>query len=257
MMRLDEDAIRQYEARPDLLAGRIVLVTGAGDGIGKALSLACAHAGATVILLGKTVKKLEAVYDGIEAAGGAQPAIYPMNLEGATAKDYADLMDNIEGEFGHLDGLVNNAGWVGALTPFKHYDVELWARVMTVNLHAPFLLTRACLPLLERAEDPAIVFSTHHCQRAYWGAYGIAKAGQKGMLDILAAEYDADSNHPIRVNGVDSGPVATRERRAHYPGEPPDAHPAPETVIAPYLYFLGPDSRGVSGTDLECQPGKR
>ncbi|AOV17213.1 3-oxoacyl-ACP reductase [Acidihalobacter aeolianus] len=255
-MPLDELAIRQYEPTPPLLEGRVILITGAGDGIGRAVSLACAAHGATVILLGKTVKKLEAVYDEIESQGGLQPAIYPMNLEGATAKDYADLTDNIAGEFGQLHGLVNNAGWIGALTPFKHYDVELWAKVMAVNLHAPFLLTRACLPLLERAEDPAIVFSTHHCQRAYWGGYGIAKAGQKGMLDILAAEYDAESNHPMRVNGIDTGPVITRERRAHYPGEKIDAHPKPEAMVGPYLYFLGPDSRGITGTDFECQPGK-
>lgn len=253
---MDTNTIRQYTPRSDLLKDRVILITGAGDGIGKALSLACAAHGATIILLGKTVKKLEAVYDAIETASGPQPAIYPMNLEGATPKDYSDLLDNIEGEFGQLDGLVNNAGWVGALTPFKHYDVELLARVMTVNLYAPILLTRFCLPLLENAEDPAIVFSTHHCQRAYWGAYGIAKAGQKGLLDILTSEYDSESNHPIRINGVDSGPVSTRERRAHYPGEAADANPPPDQVIAPYLYFLGPDSRGVSGMDFECQPGR-
>lgn len=255
-MPLDENAIRQYKPKLKLLDGRTLLITGAGDGIGKALSIACAQQGATIILLGKTIKKLEAVYDEIEAEGGPKPAIYPMNLEGAQPQDYTDLVDTIEGEFGRLDGLVNNAGWIGALTPFKHYDLELWAKVFTINLHAPFLLTRACLPLLELADDPTIVFSTHHCQRAYWGGYGIAKAGQKGMLDILSAEYDSESNYPIRVNGIDTGPVVTRERRAHYPGEPLNAHPQPEDVVGPYLFFLGPDSIGISGVDFEVQPGR-
>jgi NAD(P)-dependent dehydrogenase (short-subunit alcohol dehydrogenase family) len=242
------DILSEYRASSDLLRDRVILVTGAGDGIGRAVSKAYAAHGASVILLGKTVKKLEAVYDEIEQAGHPQPAIYPMDLRGATEKDYDELSSNVEREFGGLDGLLNNAGWVGVLTPFKFYDAQLWAEVLTVNLHAPFLLTRACLGLLEQANDPAIVFSTHECRRAYWGAYGIAKAGQAAMLQILADEYDGE--RPIRVNGVDTGPVRTPLRRLHYPGEDPNQHPAPEEVTLPYLYFMGPDSRGVTGKNV-------
>lgn len=238
-------SIARYQAPADLLQGRTILVTGGGDGIGRAVSLAYAAHGATVILLGRTIKKLEAVYDQIEAAGGSQPAIYPLNLEGATIKDYEDLADNIETEFGRLDGLLNNAGWVGSLTPLKLYDPELWSRVMMVNLHAPFLLTRACLPLLEKAEDPAIVFSGHESSRAYWGAFGAAKAGLLAMMRILADEYETEAH--LRVNSVDTGPVRTNLRAHHYPGEDPSGLPAPEDVVAPYLYFMGPDSRGITG----------
>ncbi|TVQ72708.1 MAG: SDR family NAD(P)-dependent oxidoreductase [Chromatiaceae bacterium] len=238
-----------YTPAPDLFKDRVILVTGATGGIGRALSLALARHGATVVLLDKVIKSLEKVYDEIEAEGGPQPGIYPMNLEGATAKDYQDLADNLGNEFGRLDGLVHNAGWVGALTPLKLYDLEMWARVITVNLHAPFLLTQATLPLLEKAPDPAIVFSTQDCQRAYWGAFGVAKAGQRGLLDILAAEYQGARR--IRVNGVDTGPVQSQLRADHYPGEDPSQHPEPAEVIGPYLYLLGPDAGETTGQNLK------
>ncbi|MGD8643865.1 MAG: YciK family oxidoreductase [Chromatiales bacterium] len=244
--------ITTYRAAPDLLRDRRILVTGAGDGIGRAAALAFAAHGATVILLGRTIKKLEDVYDQIEAAGGNQPAIYPLNLEGATVKDYDDLAENIGTEFGRLDALLSNAGWVGSLTPLRHYDPELWSRVMMVNLHAPFLLIRACLPLLEQAEDPAVVFSAHESSRAYWGAFGAAKAGLVGLMRILADEYETEGR--LRANSVDPGPVRTNLRAHHYPGEDPGKLPAPEDVLAPYLYFIGPDSRGVTGQLFQLNP---
>ncbi|EHQ52096.1 short-chain dehydrogenase/reductase SDR [Ectothiorhodospira sp. PHS-1] len=238
-----------YAPAPDLLKDRVILVTGATGGIGRALSLACAAHGATVILLDKAIKSLEKVYDEIEAAGGPQPAIYPMNLEGATAKDYQDLAENVGNEFGRLDGLVHNAAFVGYLTPLKHYDLELWARVMTVNLHAPFLLTHAVLPLLEQSPDPSVVFSTHDCQKAYWGGFGVAKAGQQGLMDILAKEYQGDRK--MRVNGVDTGPIRSRLRAEQYPGEDPTTLATPEEVIGPYLYLLGPDAGQTTGQNLK------
>ena len=246
------DELLKYQPADDLLKDRVILITGASDGIGRALSLAVAKLGATVVLLSKTISKLEKVYDEIEAAGSPQPAIYPMNFQGATVKDYQDLADNIEQQLGRLDGLVNNAGWVGAITPFTQLSPELYQQVMTVNLHAPFLLTQAVIPLLQKADDPSIVFSTHDCTRAYWGAFGVAKSGQEGLLKILAHEYSGEK--PVRVNGIDTGPVNTQMRRHHYPGEDWSKLPAPEDVIAPYCYFLGPESAGTSGENILLQP---
>ena len=244
-MSISPEKIIQYSPPADLLHNRVILVSGASGGIGKAVALAYAAHGATVILLARNLAKLERVYDDIEAAGCPQPAIYPMNLEGATPKDFDDLAASLDTEFGRLDGLLNNAAWVGGLTPLKHYDSERWIRVMHVNLHAPFLLSKACLPLLERSLDPAMLFSTHGCLNAYWGAYGVAKHGLAGMLKILALELDGDK--PIRVNGIDTGPVRTSLRMQNYPGENPNNLPSPEKVVAPYLYFVGPDSRGITG----------
>lgn len=249
---MNTDELINYQPAEELLQDRVILVTGASDGIGRAIAIASAKLGATVVLLSKTISKLEKVYDEIEANGSPQPAIYPMNFEGATVKDYQDLAENIEQQLGRLDGLVNNAGWVGVITPFTHLNPEMYQRVMTINLHAPFLLTQACLPLLQQAQDPSIVFSTHACNRAYWGAFGVAKSGQQGLLEILAHEYSGDK--PVRVNGIDTGPVNTQMRRQHYPGEDWSKLPLPEDMVGPYLYLLGPDGHDISGENFALQP---
>ncbi len=241
--------ITSYTAPPDLLQDRVLLITGAGNGIGRALAKASARLGARVVLLDRNLCAIEGVYDEIEDAGSPPPALYPLDLEGANMDDYAELAATIKREYGRLDGLVNNAGWVSGLTPVEHYDMQRWMRVMMVNLNGPFALTHACLGLLKAAPDPSIVFSTDDCQRAYWGAYGVAKQGVLGLMRILAAEYQGDI--PIRVNAVDPGVVATDMRRENYPGEDMDSHPAPEAVVGPYLYLLGPDSRGVTGLNVE------
>ncbi|WP_006788776.1 SDR family NAD(P)-dependent oxidoreductase [Thiorhodospira sibirica] len=237
-----------YRPTDLLLQDRVILITGAAMGMGRALSLACAAQGATVILLDKVIRELKAVYDAIEVAGSPQPAIYPLNFEGATAKDYQDLANTLGEQFGRLDGVVHNAAWIGALTPLRLYEVEMWSRTLMVNLHAPFLLSQAVLPLLEKAADPAMVFSTHDCQKAYWGAFGVAKAGQDGLLKILAHEYQDQPR--IRINGVDTGPIKSALRAEHYPGEDADALPSPEERIWPYLYFLGPDAGHTTGLNV-------
>lgn len=243
-----------YVPAPDLLADRVVLVTGAGDGIGRAVALACARHGATVVLLGRTEAKLEAVYDAIEAAGGRQPAISPFNLETAPPREYELLFLHLEREFGRLDGLLSNAAMLGALTPVDHYDPELWARVMQVNVNAPFLLARTLLPLLRRSGHASAVFTSAdpaHQRRAYWGAYGVSCAAVESLAAILADE--AQSEGRVRVNVIDPGPVATALRRAAFPAEDPATAAAPEAVVPAYLYLLGADSAGVSGRRLGVQ----
>ena len=149
-------------------------------------------------------------------------------------------------DYGRLDGLLHNAGLVGGLRPMRLLEPGDWTRLVRINLLAPWLLTQACLPLLDRAEDPAIAFTLdEQSQRPYWGAYGVAKAGLAGLIEILSQELDGD--RPIRVNGIDPGPVETRLRRQNYPGEPGGRHAAPEQVAPAFVYFLGSDSRGITG----------
>ena len=228
-----------YQPRQDLLEGRTVLVAGAGDGIGRAVALALARHRATVILLGRTIRKLERVYDEIEAAGAPQPAIYPMNLEGATPKDYEDLANVIGTKFGALHGLVHMAAELGDMRPLAHYDPMTWLKVLHVNLTAPFLLTQACLGILREAPAAAVVFSHDSVAdrgRAYWGAYGVSKGGALTLMKILAEELE--SNTAVRVAAVDPGPVRTSLRLQAYPAEerealasPPDTVPASEGWI--------------------------
>jgi len=234
------------------LENRIILITGAGNGIGAATAIACARAGATLILLDKVVRNLEQVYDTIEANGGPQPAIYPMNLEGATEKDYVDLANTLEKEFGRLDGLLHNAAMLGALIPMAHFESELWYKILQTNLNAPYLLTRACLPLLMNSEDASIVFNSDRVGRhgkAYWGAYGVTKAAMENLMQTLADELEC--NTPIRANSMDPGPVATSLRGLAYPGENPAKLPQPDDIVTPFLYLLSADSRGTTGQQFE------
>ena len=217
------------------LDDRVILITGAGDGIGKAVALACAERGASIILLGRTVHKLEQVYDEIKNNGWPEPAIYPMNLEGATPTDYDDLNVNIDREFGRLDGLFNNAGWLGASTPIDIYDTELWYKVMQVNLNAPFLLTKACIPLLRKSPSARIVFTADDKSSAYWGAYGVSKAGQLSFMRILADELESKN---IPVNAVNPGPIRTRFRTMAFPAEDMRKLTKPEEITSAFVYLL-------------------
>ena len=241
-----------YTPAPSLLASRHILITGAGDGIGRAAALACAQHGASVILLGRTAKKLEKVYDDIERQGWPQPAIMTLDLATATPSHYEQLAQTVEKEFGQLDGLLHNAADAGTLTPLEHYTPEMWFRVMQVNLNAAWLLTRACLPLMHKSTDASIVFTTADVGRkgrAYWGAYGVSCFGLEGLMQILADELASAGR--VRVNSLDPGIVRTGMRSRLYPGEDRDALPAPETIMPAYLYLLGPDSRDVNGRALD------
>jgi len=243
-----------YTPPPALLAKRIILVTGAGDGIGRAAAKSFAAHGATVILLGRTTSKLEAVYDEIEKAGHPQPAIYPLNLEGASPNDYEDLANTLETEFGRLDGLLHNASLLGTLTPIEHYDIEQWYQVIQVNQNAPFLLTQACLNLMKSSREASIVFTSSSVGRkgrAYWGAYSVSKFAIEGLMQILADELEA--NTTIRVNSINPGATRTAMRASAYPGEDQKSLPAPEDIMPLYLYLMGPESRELNGQALNAQ----
>lgn len=246
--------MHNYKPAPDLLKDRVILVTGAGDGIGAAAAKSFAAHGATVVLLGRSARKLEKVYDDIEHSGAPQPAIVPMNLEKAVPEQYLELATMLEKEFGRLDGLLHNAALLGTLTPLDQYDLKQWAQLMQVNLHAPYLLTRAMLPLLRNSKDASVLFTSSSVGRkgrAYWGAYGITKAACENMMEIWADELEA--NTPIRVNSIDPGAVRTAMRAKAYPGEDPNTLPRPEEILSVYLYLMGPDSRGTTGQRNNAQ----
>lgn len=241
-----------WQATPDLLKDRVILVTGAGNGIGAATAICYAQHGATIVLLDKHVRNLETVYDTIESAGGIQPAIYPMNLEGATEKDYVDLADTIEKEFGRLDGVFHNAALLGALIPLTHFEMELWYKIMQVNLNAPFMITRSCLGLLMKSDHASIVFNADRAGRhgkAYWGAYGISKAATENLMQTLADELE--QNTSVRVNSVDPGPVATSLRNLAYPGENPENIAKASDVVLPFLYLMSADAGDTTGQQFE------
>ncbi len=245
---------RAYAPEAGSHAGRIILVTGASDGIGAALSLALARQGATVALLGRTQRKLVRTYDRIVANGGPQPALLPFNLETAAAPEYDALFEAIDREFGRLDGLAHVAGILGDLSPVEQYDVPTWCKVLHVNLTAAFLLTRTLLPLLRKSEDASIAFTSStvgRVGRAYWGAYAASKFGTEGLMQVLAHEMAGTTR--IRVNSLNPGPTRTSMRRQAFPAEDATSLPEPEAIVAPYLYLLGPAGRTVNGESIDCQ----
>jgi NAD(P)-dependent dehydrogenase (short-subunit alcohol dehydrogenase family) len=157
----------------------------------------------------------------------------------------------MEQEFGRLDGLLHNASILGARSPIEHHDVKIWLETIHVNLNAPFILTQALLPLLHKSKDPSIVFTSSGVGRkgrAFWGAYGVSKFGTEGLMETLADECS-----DIRVNCINPGATRTAMRKAAYPGEDPTTLKTPAEIMPPYLYLIGPDSRGVTGQSYDCQ----
>jgi NAD(P)-dependent dehydrogenase (short-subunit alcohol dehydrogenase family) len=255
MSNIDQaNTVKNYSAPKELLSGRVIAVTGAGDGIGAVAAKTFAAYGATVILIGRTVQKLERVYDAIETAGGAQPAIYPFCLEGAAEKDYEDMHDRLEETFGRLDGLLHNAGVLGQRTPIANYKLSTWQKVMQVNVTAEFMMTQALLPLLEKSDNASLIFTTSSVGRIgkpFWGAYAVSKFAIEGFAQVLANELDETSN--IRVNCINPGPTRTQMRATAYPAENPSSVKTPEDIMPIYLYLMGDDSKGITGQSLDAQ----
>jgi len=228
------------------LDNKIILITGAGDGIGKAAAIAYAAEGATVILCGKNQSSLDTVYDEIEAAGYPQPAVLAINFETATPVDYQNMAELLDNEFGKLDGLLINAGWLGQASSLSQYDIENWYKVMQINLNAPFLITRVLLPLLNKSDSASILFTLDEKETAYWGAYGVSKAGLEGFMKILSDELDSDNN-PIRVNAIKPERVRTKLRMKAYPGEDPNTLPLAADIMEQFVYFMSDESTNLQG----------
>jgi NAD(P)-dependent dehydrogenase (short-subunit alcohol dehydrogenase family) len=244
--------LEHYRPAMNELRERVILVTGAGDGIGRAVALALAAHGATVILSGRTVRKLEAVHDQILAAKGPQPSIAPLNLERALADDYDAVAAAIESNYGRLDGLLHNAAMLGQLSPIDHYEVPVWVRVLHVNVTAEFALTQVCLPLLRKSPDASVLFTSSSVGRrgrALWGAYSVSKFAVEGLAQVLADELASSS---VRVNCINPVRARTGMRLEAYPAEDRSTLPDPADLVGPYMYLLGPASRGISGQSFDC-----
>ncbi|OPH36898.1 Uncharacterized oxidoreductase yciK [Moraxella lacunata] len=246
--------ILNYTPTNDSLADKIILVTGAGDGIGKVASLTYAKCGATVLLLGKTQSKLEAVYDEIESLGLATPAILPMDLEKASFAQMNELATLIQKEFGRLDGVLHNAGVLGALTPLEMYDPITFEQVIHVNATAVFMLTQALFPLLMSASSGSVVFTSSGVAkvRPFWGAYALSKQMIEGMSTIFTEET---KNHTaLRFNCINPGATRTNMRAHAFPGENPMTLKTPEDIMPAYVYLMTDMASGIKGQVIHCQP---
>jgi len=243
----------EYTIEKKSLNNKTILVTGAGSGIGKAAALSYAKLGATVILLGKTVKKLEAVYDEIISLGLAEPAIIPLDLKGATKQNYIDMSATIASQFGKLDGALLNASMLGELTPFTQIHEQIFNDVMKVNVNAQYLLAQALIPTLQLAENASLIFTSSgvgNKGRAYWGAYSISKFATEGMMQVIADEYE---NSTLRVNAINPGATNTGMRASAYPAEDKDNLAAPNDIMPLYVYLMSDDSLDVNGQTIKAQ----
>lgn len=242
-----------WSPAPADLKGRTILIVGATGGLGRASALACAAAGATVVLLGRKVPALEKLYDEIEALGAMAPAIYPLDLEGATPADCEELAATIERECGGLDGIVHAAAHFAGLQPLVQFKPEEWMRVLQVNLNGPFLLTQALLPLLLRSPDASIVFvedDPGRVRKSFWGAYGVAKAALGGLVAIL---HDETENTSVRVASLLPPPMRSALRRMAYFGENTLDRPEPAAFAAGVVYLLSREGLSVRGQTLDLR----
>ena len=246
----------QYQAPAELLKDKVILVTGASDGIGKSIAQSYAEYGATVILHGRNVEKLEQVYDDIVNKGGAKPAILPLDLQNAAQQQYISLAETVQSELGRLDGILHNAAMISELSPIEYTEANLWHEMMQVNINSVFMLTQACLPLLRKAPAASIITTTSGVGRkgrAFWGPYAVSKFAVEGFTQVLADELETTN---IRVNSINPGATRTKMRATAYPAEDASRLPSPAELANLYLYLMGNESQTVHGQSIDAQSKK-
>lgn len=236
------------------LTHHVILITGAGGGLGGTAAVALAQAGAHIILLDKNIAKLEATYDAIVAAHGPEPTMYPFDLAGASENDYQELANKLAETYGSLQGLLHSAVEFAAFAPISQVGTKDWGHTLNVNLNAPFLLTRVLLPLLQASDHASVVFTSDSSARlghAYTGAYGVSKIALEGLAKILAEELE--SAQKIRVNTLIPGAVDSPLRKRAYPAEDKSKLPTMAALAPAYLYLFGKHSLGVTGQVIDSR----
>ncbi len=239
----------------DCLAGRVILVTGAGSGLGAAAALAYARHGATVALLGRNEARLEQTYDAIRAVGGPEPALFPFDLGAADDAGFERLAQTVVYHLKGLHGLLHSAQTFFQLTRLEHQTLEQWQTLMRVNLIAPFALTRACLPWMLQQPDASVVFTGESHARspgAYWGGYALSKGALEGLARIWDQELELTPS--VRVNTLIPGPVHSPFRTRTHPGEAPAEIPAADAILPWYVWLMSPQSSAIHGQIVHCQP---
>lgn len=246
-----------YQPKQDLLEQRIILVTGAGDGIGREAALTYARFGAQLVLLGRTESKLQAVQAEIAANGGLPAHLITLDLLHATPQQCQQIADDLANKIPRLDGVLHNAGLLGDIAPMAELSLTMWNEVMQVNVNATFMLTQALLPLLLKSNAGSLVFtssSVGRTGRANWGAYAVSKFATEGMMQVLADEY---KSHNLRVNCINPGGTRTQMRACAFPDEDSSKLKTPADIMPLYLYLMGDDSRRKTGISFDAQPNRK
>ena len=224
---------------PNTLLGKRIVVTGAGDGIGKALAKSLSCFGADIILLGRTRAKLETVFDWIKQHTQTDPVIVPCDLARLDTDTVSALAESISDHYGSLQGLVHNASMLGPKIPLVHYPADQWQTVMQTNVNAVFMLNQGLFNLLDQGDPSCVIHVSSSVGlqgRAYWGAYSASKFALEGLNQILADETETAGQ--IRVYSVNPGGTRTAMRREAYPLEDPQTLPIPEHHMSLFLFLL-------------------
>lgn len=238
----------EFELNNQTLANQVVLVTGATGAIGSEICLGLGKAGASVILAGRNIDKLEKLYDQLLAEGCPEPAIFPVNFEGAGPHDFDEMAEKIQEAFGTLNGVVHCAAKLGQISPCEISDPYEWMQVFQVNLHSAYLMTRACLPMLKKSENASVLYMADETGRqgkAYWGAYSVSKAGLENLMQVLHQEYEQLPN--IRFNTLEPGAVASELRSEAFPAEDADALPGCEQIVNSVAFLISEHGKSTSG----------
>lgn len=231
------------------LLNKHILITGASQGLGEQVAKAVASAGATVILMSRSQKKLEKVYDDIVASGAPEPYAICFDLISAEEKEFEQLAQTIaQATDGKLDGIVHCASYFYALSPLDFQTVAEWVNQYRINTVAPMGLTRAMFPMLKASPDASVIFvgETHgEKPQAYWGGFGASKAGVNYLCKVASDEWERFEH--LRANVLVPGSINSPQRIKTHPGESASERKEMTDITPDFVWWLSSESKGRSG----------